>query len=353
MTVYDAKALKKFVEDVLVKQNVKKENAEVVADSLIRADLEGITSHGISRLPIYSKRLKEGRINPTPSIKIQKKGLSILTVDGDNGLGQIASYYGIKEGIKTARETGVAAIAIRKSNHFGCASYYCKAACDENLAAIVMTNSPPGIPPWGGKKAFFGTNPIAFGFPVKNGPDVIIDMSASVVARGKIIEAAKEGKAIPKGWAIDQRGNDTEDPAEALNGAVLPSGGVKGYGWALAVEILTGLLTGAAYGPHVENIYDDNGQIANVGHFFILIDIEKFMPVDQFTSLLQKMLLEMKAVPKKEEVHTILYPGERREQSYIHKLHCGIHLSQEVEKDLVQLANQLHLEFPTTGDHYV
>lgn len=352
MTVYDAETLKNFVEKVLVKQNVKKEDAEIAADSLIRADLEGISSHGISRLPIYSKRLKDGRINPTPSIKIQKKGLSILTVDGDNGLGQIVSYHGIKEGIKTAKETGIAAIAIRKSNHFGCASYYCQLACDKNLAAIIMTNSPSGIPPWGGKKAFFGTNPIAFGFPVKNGPDVMIDMSASVVARGKIIEAAKEGKTIPKGWAIDQRGIDTEDPAEALNGAILPSGGVKGYGWALAVEILAGILTGAGYGPYVQNIYNDSGQIANVGHFFILIDIQKFMHLDNFTSLLQKMLFEMKDVPKKEGVQTILYPGERRKQSYLTKLHSGIHLSREVERDLVLLADQLHLEFPNAGENY-
>jgi LDH2 family malate/lactate/ureidoglycolate dehydrogenase len=352
LTVYDAETLKNFVEKVLVKQNVKKEDAEIAADSLIRADLEGISSHGISRLPIYSKRLKDGRINPTPSIKIQKKGLSILTVDGDNGLGQIVSYHGIKEGIKTAKETGIAAIAIRKSNHFGCASYYCQLACDKNLAAIIMTNSPSGIPPWGGKKAFFGTNPIAFGFPVKNGPDVMIDMSASVVARGKIIEAAKEGKTIPKGWAIDQRGIDTEDPAEALNGAILPSGGVKGYGWALAVEILAGILTGAGYGPYVQNIYNDSGQIANVGHFFILIDIQKFMHLDNFTSLLQKMLFEMKDVPKKEGVQTILYPGERRKQSYLTKLHSGIHLSREVERDLVLLADQLHLEFPNAGENY-
>ena len=352
MTVYDAETLKNFVEKVLVQQNVKKEDAEIAADSLIRADLEGISSHGISRLPIYSKRLKDGRINPTPSIKIQKKGLSILTVDGDNGLGQIVSYHGIKEGIKTAKETGIAAIAIRKSNHFGCASYYCQLACDKNLAAIIMTNSPSGIPPWGGKKAFFGTNPIAFGFPVNNGPDVMIDMSASVVARGKIIEAAKEGKTIPKGWAIDQRGIDTEDPAEALNGAILPSGGVKGYGWALAVEILAGILTGAGYGPYVQNIYNDSGQIANVGHFFILIDIQKFMHLDNFTSLLQKMLFEMKDVPKKEGVQTILYPGERRKQSYLTKLHSGIHLSREVERDLVLLADQLHLEFPNAGENY-
>jgi LDH2 family malate/lactate/ureidoglycolate dehydrogenase len=353
LSVYSAEALNSFIEHILISHNIEKEDAKVVADSLVRADLEGISSHGIGRLPIYSKRLKEGRINPTPSVTIEKKALSVLAVNGDNGLGQIVSYKGIKEGINIAKETGIAAIAIRNSNHFGCASYYCKLACDENLAAIILTNSPPGIPPWGGKKAFFGTNPIAFGFPVKNGPDVMIDMSASVVARGKILEAAKEGKNIPKGWAIDAKGIDTEDPKEAINGAILPSGRVKGYGWALAVEILTGILTGAAFGPHVQNIYNDYDQLSNIGHFFIIVDIEKFMPFDHFTSLLEKLLFEMKDTPNKEGVQTILYPGERREKSYKDKLISGIYLSREVEKELVLLASQLHVEFPLAGENNV
>ncbi|MGM7722234.1 Ldh family oxidoreductase [Metabacillus sp. Hm71] len=346
MTFYQADTLKNYIKSILISQRVKAEDAEIVADSLVRADLEGISSHGISRLPIYSKRLEESRINPAPFIKIEKSGLSTLLVDGDHGVGQVAAYKGMKEGIKTAKETGIAAVAIRNSNHFGCASYYCQIACEEGLVSIVMTNSPPGIPPWGGKKAFFGTNPVGFGFPVKDLPNVIIDMSASVVARGKIIEAAKEGKSIPKGWAIDQNGLDTEDPTAAINGAILPSGGVKGYGWALAIEILTGILTGAAYGPHVQNIYHDHHQQSNVGHFFILIDVEKFIPYEYFTSLVKNMLIELKEVPKKDGTDTIFYPGERREKSYQKHLSSGINLSPEVVKDLSLLARRFNIENP-------
>jgi LDH2 family malate/lactate/ureidoglycolate dehydrogenase len=346
MTVYHAETLKNYIKNILTSQRIKESDAEIVADSLVRADLEGVSSHGISRLPIYSKRLQEGRINPAPIVTIEKKGLSSLLVDGDNGLGQVVSHKGMTEGIITAKKTGIAAVAIRNSNHFGCASYYCQMACEEGLAAIIMTNSPPGIPPWGGKKAFFGTNPIAFGFPVEGSPDVIIDMSASVVARGKIIEAAKEEKKIPLGWAIDQRGFDTEDPVEAINGAILPSGGIKGYGWALAIEIFTGILTGAAYGPHVQNIYNESDQNSNVGHFFILIDIQKFISVEQFTEILKNMLLEVKDVPKKDGVTSILYPGERREKSYHDKLTSGISLSPEVEKDLMLLARRFKVENP-------
>lgn len=347
MNVYSVETLKSFIQMVLGSQDVPMDHGKVVADSLLRADLEGVKSHGISRLPIYTKRLMEGRINPNPTITTISNGLSTITVNGDNGLGQIVSYHGIQKGIKTAKQTGVAAIAIRNSNHFGCASYYCQKACDSNLASIILTNSPPGIPPWGGKKAFFGTNPIAFGFPVKNGPNVIIDMSASIVARGKIIEAAKEGKKILKGWAIDINGDDTEDPMEALNGAVLPMGGVKGFGLALAVEVLSGILTGAAYGPHVNNIYQEQNQSSNVGHFFLLIDIGKFMPLEQFTGILEKMLSEMKEIPKKQGVHTLLYPGERRERSYRKHVISGIVFSTEVEQELISLGKQLHIKFPT------
>jgi LDH2 family malate/lactate/ureidoglycolate dehydrogenase len=343
---YNANNLKDFIVNVLENQNVNQADAEVVADSLVRADLEGVSSHGISRLAIYSKRIEDGRINPTPSISIQKKGLSVLSVDGDNGLGQVVSYQALKEGITLAKETGIAAIGIRNSNHFGTASYYCQLGCKEGLATIVMTNSPPGIPPWGGKEAFFGTNPIAFGFPVNNQPDVIIDMSASVVARGKIISAAKDGTSIPKGWAIDQNGEDTEDPQAALMGAVLPSGGVKGYGWALAVEILSGILTRAAYGPNVKSIYEDSQDTANVGHFFLLLDIEKFLPLNEFSEMIKIMLSQIKNSPKKQGVDSILYPGERRESSYIEKLESGIFLSAEVRKELTFLADKFKLRIP-------
>ncbi|MEH7481146.1 Ldh family oxidoreductase [Neobacillus drentensis] len=345
MGIYKAEHLKEFIVNVLKSQNVNQEDADVVAESLVRADLEGVSSHGISRLSIYSKRIKDGRINPTPSISIQKKGISILSVDGDNGLGQVVSYQALKEGMALAKETGIAAIGIRNSNHFGSAAYYCQLGCKEGLATIVMTNSPPGIPPWGGKEAFFGTNPIAFGFPVNNQPDVIIDMSASVVARGKIISAAKEGTSIPKGWAIDQYGEDTDNPKEALIGAVLPSGGVKGYGWALAVEILSGILTRAAYGPHVKSIYDDSHDTANVGHFFLLIDIGKFLPLHEFSEILKTMFFEIKSSPKKQGVESIRYPGERREQSYQEKLESGVQLSDEVKEELQLLADKFKLNF--------
>ncbi|MCM3761852.1 Ldh family oxidoreductase [Alkalihalobacillus oceani] len=345
MPHYNADHLKVFCQHIFGQLGVDFDNAYKVADALIQADLEGVGSHGISRLTIYAKRMKEERINPNPSVSIVKKADSVLLVDGDNGLGQIVSVRAMEEGIALAKKSGTAAIAVRNSNHFGAASYYCQMASEAGLAALVLTNSPPGIPPWGGTKAFFGTNPIAFGFPTGTEAPVLIDLSTSVVARGKIILAAKQNQAIPKGWAIDECGNETENAKEALNGAVLPVGGAKGYALALAVEVFTGVLSGAAFGPHVHNIYDHSDQKANVGHFFVLFDIEKFMPLNTFNLLMKQLISEIKETPTKAGVDEILYPGERRHREWQRSSKEGIYLSDELEQELIQLGEELGVAF--------
>ncbi|MBT2642497.1 Ldh family oxidoreductase [Bacillus sp. ISL-41] len=347
MKLIDADELKVFAGKVLEKAGVNSENAQNVADALIRANLEGVDSHGISRLAIYTERLIEKRINPKPNILFEERGTSILTVDGDNGLGHAVSSQAIKKGINMAKQSGMVGISIKNSNHFGTASFYCQMACDHNLAAMAFTNSPPGIAPWGGRKAFFGTNPIAFGFPTGNSIPVIIDLSTSIAARGKIILADKQGESIPDGWAMDENGEMTNDPSEALKGAVLPFGGAKGSALALAVEVLAGVLTGAAFGPHVNSIYQDtNKSPANVGHFFILIDIEKFMPFEQFTYSMNELLKEMKQIPKAQGIEEIRYPGERRNQEFEKRITEGIPISANVQEELIRLGDKFDISFP-------
>ncbi|PLR69201.1 Ldh family oxidoreductase [Bacillus sp. UMB0893] len=348
MKQYAEADLKRFCESVLMRIGMNQDNALIISDSLIKANLEGIDSHGISRLPIYSKRFNDNRITLNPKIRFDEQSSSALIVDGDNGLGHVVSFFSIEKGIKMAKKSGVAAIAIRNSNHFGAASYFCQIACEHNVACIGFTNSPPGIAPWGGKHAFFGTNPIAFGFPTGDDKPVIIDLSTSIAARGKIIMAAKQGVKIPDGWAIDEDGLPTNDPEAALKGSVLPVGGAKGSALALAVEILTGVLSGAAFGPHVKNLYnDDEKNHANVGHFFILLDIEKFMNMELFFTSLKNLLNEMKMVDKKPEIEEIRYPGERRRRDEIQRRHNGIQLSPEVVEELILLGNHYRVEFPS------
>lgn len=343
--MFAASNLKRFSEEILMRLGMPEQDAAIAADSLIRADLEGNESHGISRLSIYAKRIREGRIAAAPDIAYEPSG-AVLRVDGGGGLGQVVAYRAIERAMPLAREYGLAGVFVRNSNHFGTAAYFCQQACRENMALIAMTNSPSGIPPWGGKKAFFGTNPIAFGFPNREGPPVIVDMSSSVVARGKIILADKLGTPIPPGWAIDENGAETTDPAAALRGAVLPLGGAKGYALAMAIEIMCGVLSGAAYGPHVNNLYKDGDPPANVGHSFILLDISKWMPMDRYFETIQTFIREVKDVPKAVGTEEIYYPGERRHAKFAERSAQGLSVSQEVVAELKALGDELGVDFP-------
>jgi LDH2 family malate/lactate/ureidoglycolate dehydrogenase len=342
---YRIEELQHFCLSVFTHLGFSSQDAEVAANSLARAELEGAGSHGISRLAIYAKRIREGRIEAKPDIRIDRFG-SVLKVDGGNGLGQVVSHRALDAAIPLAKETGIVGIFVRNSNHFGTAAFHCQMACQSGMALMAMTNSPSGIPPWGGKKAYFGTNPIAFGFPTKQEPPVIIDMSSSVVARGKIILANKLGKEIPLGWAIDEEGIETTDPAAALRGAVLPLGGAKGYALAMAVEILSGVLSEAAFGSHVNNLYKDQDPPANVGHSFIMFDIAKWMPLENYYSRMDQFLQEVKEAPLAKDVREILYPGERRYRTYLENREQGIMLSEEIQDELVQLGGEYGISFP-------
>jgi LDH2 family malate/lactate/ureidoglycolate dehydrogenase len=245
-----------------------------------------------------------------------------------------------------AKKQGLACVAIKSSNHFGAASYYCQLAGEENLITFACTNSPPAIAPWGGTEPFFGTNPIAFGFPSKEGPPVIVDMSTSVVARGKIMLAAKNGELIPDGWALDRFGNMTNDPKEALQGTLLPVGGAKGAALALTVEILAGVLTGAAISRDVKSIYNEQlSGGAGVGHFFIFISTETYNYAHSYEKKLKHMLQLMKDVPGHNN-REVRYPGERRQSDSEKHLQKGIDLPDSVFKELTLLGNQLGVTFP-------
>ncbi len=345
---YHPAKLTGFCKGVLESLGLPPEDARVVADSLVRANLEGTDSHGVSRLPIYARRVREGRISARPEVRVERSG-AVLRVDGGNALGQVASYRALEAAIPVAWEAGIAAVAVRNSNHFGTAAYYCQMACREGMALIATTNSPPGIVPWGGRKAYFGTNPIAFGFPTRREPPVIVDMSSSVVARGKIILAAQQGLPIPPGWAVDGEGRETTDAAAALQGAVLPLGGPKGYALALAVEMLSGVLSGAAFGPHVNNIYEEGASPSGVGHSFILLDIARWMPLDEYYARVDQFIGEIKATPRAAGAEEVLYPGERRYRAFLEKTREGIALPETVVEELAELAGQYGVPLPAAA----
>lgn len=340
---YKHEELLLFCQRIFQRLGFSREDGKMAAEAIVHANLQGVDSHGISRLPVYGKRIMEGRINAKPQMAIQHPKESILLVDGDNGLGQVVALRAIKKGMAIAREKGVAIVAVKRSNHLGAASYYCEKACEEGLLSIAFTNSPPGIAPFGGKEAFFGTNPIAIGIPTGTETPILMDMSTSVISRGKIILAAKEKQSIPTHWAINKDGVPTSNPEEALAGALLPVGGVKGSLLAMAVEIFSGILTGAAYGPHVQSLFAEDQGPANVGHFFILIDIAPFMAPPLFHILVQQFIQELKEVPLAEGVQEILYPGERRKREYEKRFREGIPVPESIICELGELVRKLQV----------
>ncbi|MEG6510343.1 Ldh family oxidoreductase [Desulforamulus ruminis] len=350
---FTALQLTEFCSNLLQGVGVPQAEADIEAEVLVDTSLEGLDTHGISRLPIYVSRIQKGRINAKAAIKVNQTAPAAATVDGDNGLGQVVGVRAMEVAIRLAQEAGVGAVAVKHSNHYGASSYFCKQAAAAGMVGLAFTNTPSGIPPWGGKEAYFGTNPIAFGFPGKEQP-VVVDMSSSIVARGHIILAAKQGQSIPEGWAIDKEGKPTTDAKAALEGAVLPMAGPKGYALALAVEVMAGIISGSAFGKNVGWIYDESTQPVDIGHFFVALDVAKFMPLGFFLNRMLQMITEIKETPKAEGVEEIFIPGERRAMKAKRRKREGIPVPDPLLAELNQLAGEVGVmplgSFTTSGN---
>jgi LDH2 family malate/lactate/ureidoglycolate dehydrogenase len=243
--------------------------------------------------------------------------------------------------IEMARETGTGVVGVRNSSHFGTSSFFVEQAVRQGMIGMALTNAPANMPPAGGRSRYFGTNPLAIGIPCGNERPVILDMSTSVVARGKIVMAQKAGQDIPAGWAIDEHGEPTEDAATALRGAVLPMAGYKGAGLALMIDALCGVLTGAAFGNHIVDLYDEGNQVQNVGHFFVVIDIDVFMPVDAFRARMDQFAQEIRSQPRMPGVDRIYLPGEIEQEAAERTRESGIVVSDAGRLELDELAKHL------------
>ena len=246
--------------------------AKATAGALLAAELEGIASHGASRIPQYCGHLRNGRAKGAAVPVVARDSKAACLVDAKGGLAFEACHLAGSEAMRRAREFGVAFVAVTNSNHFGVAAYHLERIGLGGLVGIAMGNSPAAMPAWGGKRALLGTNPIAAVFPRREGKPLTIDLSLSAVARGKIMVAAREGKPIPEGWALDAEGRPTTDAKAALAGSMLPAGGVKGAMLALTVELLVCALSGAAFGFESDSFFTDEGRPTRIGQAFIAID---------------------------------------------------------------------------------
>ncbi|WP_371822102.1 Ldh family oxidoreductase [Martelella soudanensis] len=262
--------LREIAEKALVAQEVAPSNARLQADLLIEAELRGLPSHGVQRLPRLIARLRAGLAHPVAGGKARRTGSGAFTIDGERGLGPVVMMRAIERLAAVAPEQGIALASIRNANHIGMLAYYVEAAVERGLIGIVMTTSEALVHPYGGTQAMLGTNPIAIGIPTGAEP-FVLDIATSRVSMGKIHHHALTGTPIPDDWAVDADGHRTTDPEAAQTGAIAPFGDAKGYGLGLGVELLVASLAGSAFAPEVGGTLDAIN-VANKGDIVILID---------------------------------------------------------------------------------
>jgi len=337
---YQAHELIGFTREVLYRLGVPTEDAEEVGICLVDANLRGIDSHGIVRLPVYAKRLRAGRVKAQPDLQVLHSTGPVRIIDGDNGMGPVVGTFAMKQAIEAAKTFGVGLATARHSNHFGPAGHYVSKAVAAGCIGLASSNAPPNMVPWGGRERFLGTNPLAVGVPTAMMEPLHFDMATSVVARGKIILAAQKGEPIPEGWAVDPEGFPTTDAQRALVGAVLPFGGAKGSAISLIIDILSGVLSGAAYGKHLNTLEDLNNE-QNLGHFFLAIDVEKFMPYEEFCQRSDDLLNQLKAVPPAQGFSQVLAPGDPERQIMALRVKEGIALTEDVVVQLLKLGQEV------------
>lgn len=315
----------------LRKAGASNANALATARALVAADMEGLSGHGVSRVALYVQHLKEGRADgrARPAV-VKRKGATAL-IDAAGGLAFPAATLAGKEAIKRARRYGVSFIGVTNSHHFGAAAYHLAPLADAGLAGLAFTNSPAAINAWGGRKAFYGTNPIAAIFPRRDAPPVVIDLSLTEVVRGKIMLYAKEGKPIPLGWAVDKDGNPTTDAKAALTGSLTAIGGMKGTMLAMMVELLCVALTGAAF-SFENDTYFEPGNHPRIGHAILAIDPDALAGAESYFSRLELMITQLLAD------EGVRLPGARRVQAAAQARENGIQLSDTVYGELATLA---------------
>jgi LDH2 family malate/lactate/ureidoglycolate dehydrogenase len=330
---------------VLKRLAVPSEDAREVTGCLIKAELRGVDSHGMVRLPVYARRIQAGVVKAKPDIQPRPSGTAAVLLDGDNGLGPVVGCRAMNVALDLAQKHGTGFVGVCHSNHFGGAAYYVEKAIEQGCIGLAISNAPPNMAPFGGRKRFLGTNPIAIGIPAGEESPLIFDASTSVVARGKIIVAAHRKQPIPEGWAIDPEGRPTTDADQALAGAVLPFGGPKGSAISFIVDILCGVLTGAAFAVHL-NTLENLKAVQNIGHVFAAIRTDIFVSAEEFRLRMDAILRLLRASPADPCTERVLLPGEIELKQEARNRELGIPLADEIASHLAQLGDELSVAFP-------
>jgi LDH2 family malate/lactate/ureidoglycolate dehydrogenase len=334
---YDAARLEVFCTTALEALGVPADGAATVSRCLVNANLHGVDTHGMARLPTYLRRLGQGAIHPrgVPSIVGGLGAVAVL--DGHHALGPIAAQAGMAEAMRRAKDHGASYVTVRNSSHFSYAAYYCEQAAAQGFIGLCSSGGEPTVAPWGGTKAFFTNPPLALAAPTSAEP-IVVDLATSVSSRGNILIAKMLGEPIPGDWAIDQNGNPTTDAGAALAGSVLPMGGAKGYALIVALEVLNSVLAGGAMAPDVGSQASQDGRPAGVSHFFIAIDPAALMERSEYNARIDSFAARARAAPPRDADQPIRLPGDRRREIAVLRRVGGIPLPLKLVEELLSAA---------------
>ncbi len=338
----DPEKLLRFTRAVYEKAGLSPVDAHLCADSLVQADLCGHQSHGVLRLAWYVARLQSGVCDAKAQPALALDGGAIAVIDGHDAMGQVVAAQGAREAIQRAKTHGIAAVAMRHSNHFGTAFYYTQMVARAGCIGFLSTNASPAMAPWGGREKVLGNNPFSWACPAGRYAPMVLDMANTGVARGKIYLAKQRGEDIPLGWAMTAGGAPTTDPAEAIAGLILPMGEHKGYAIAMMMDMLSGVLTGSGFSTDVSGPYQAQRR-SLAGHFMIAINIETMQPLEQFHARIEELIARMKQVPLAEGFDEIFYPGEIEARHEVLARQNGLILPDDTMRDLAKLAKSFEL----------
>lgn len=343
--IISADHLRTFGEAVLLAHGVPKQDAHLLSDSLVAAELWGHSSHGMLRLPWYVERLRSGVMKAvTQSATIIDNG-ALAVIDGHDGIGQVLTAQATRMGIERARQHGVSAIGVRNSNHFGTAAYFTRMSAEAGCVAFLTTNASPAMAAWGGREKLIGTNPWSIAAPAGQRGVAVMDIANTAVARGKIYLAAERNEPIPATWAADEQGRPTTNASEAVHGLILPMAGHKGYVISFMMDVLAGVLTGSQFGSGVVGPYDPT-KPSGCGHMLITIDINAVMPRAEFENRMEALIQEVKDSPTAEGIENIFFPGELEDIHTQNHLRTGIHVADKTWDSLSKLATETKSALP-------
>jgi LDH2 family malate/lactate/ureidoglycolate dehydrogenase len=339
-------ALRAFSAAVLTASGVPDDDAALVADSLVQADLWGHQSHGVLRLPWYVARLRSGAMNARTDPAVLSDTGPLVLLDGRDGIGQVLTEHARRTAVERARAHGVGVVGVRNSNHFGTAMYFTRRAAADGVVAVLTTNASPAMAPWGGREKRIGTNPWSIAAPAPDGGVVAVDIANTAVARGKIYLAKNRGEPIPETWALTADGAPTTDPAEGVLGVILPMAGHKGYAISFLMDVLSGALTGSAVGTGVHGPYEAD-RPSGAGHLFLALDPDAFGERAGYEARVRTLIDEVKDVPLAQGFDEVFYPGEVEDRAEAANLAAGgVVLAEQSLADLHELAVATGVRFP-------